>query len=465
MLLARGGNGQLLGFRGLGDPVGICEGYTWAGPIPGGHWERMRAGQAQLPGPAGGCPSTRWHESGSNDGGGTSTGDPSNAGRFTWAAIEGLKSQHAIIANERAAIIPVAFAAQLAQQGAMCPASSYVSKGTSSYCYTGLVTNPEMLVPGGFASPGMIGWHVGELKDGKFEKTISPDAEQRFWIDYLIAKHSSETITKAVAAAAYPSPFGGARLPHPSVNAAMAAFPMMRTTIGGFSLNPIQPTQDELVGQDGFSRWVARGGFPLSADIAEGRAPAFDGHIGIQACGSVLCDCSGMPSCIRFNLDKDGLTYGVSGVSGGWIPYFKINGDGSVMARLAYDDPSALERAGAKIADALKMLAGVFCGVSPTVKQQMSAAVSEKCAANGKACVKGTAGCKCVSPPTSSQMAVGASNAYMSHWCGKWAEETAPPVMPEPPQMPPGAQVAWKIPLWLVAIAGVGTGAFLFSRK
>jgi hypothetical protein len=364
-----------------------------------------------------------------------------------------------------------------------CPESSL---GTDGDCYsqTPHPSLPSMtLPPGSFEYFGVV-FHVSEIQaGGRFEKNFFvPDANQKLLMDaaLLEASHrvyaSYDDISFSVKAASQNRPDD------------------FRTAVDGFALNPVQPTEEEMTTGGGYARWRARGGYPLSLEILRGAKRVNETGVSFPICASIKCACPQdnakydawrgvgyiapdqqvvqWPRCIGGVISAKGLQTGIGTDPISWDVFIAIDesNPSQYSMHLVAQKDSWVEKVGEFMAEQLQKLAGVFCAAAPSVKEQLTTSVSEKCVdKQQKSCTKGAPGCTCVKPTTSAQVGVHAFNAWASYWCGAWMQENTAPMHEEPmPQVPPEMQAAPSMPWWqwgLVAAGGVGVGAMLFNRR
>lgn len=381
-----------------------------------------------------------------------------------------------------------------------CDPAAITDGGTSCYYgrYTPLASwNPldpvDLLPPGVFAVYG-VPFAAPEIQSGRFIRTLAPTPRQRRDLEWAVIRASQirlfghpdkqtridqrflddGLIWDVLRRQGLPKSV----LPQLSVNAVAELVPDMMLFSINFERNPIQPTPTERTGEGGFYAWIARGGYPLSKDVVTGRV-ATDAAIGIQFCAGFECACpstganAGFPSCVPMGFNKSGVGTPSPG-EGSFHPFVTIPQDrvrSDVQLSLVHDDPAWIAKVGNIGQKILDEVFSVFCANQDFTKEKLASMMKERCAtAQGKPCNKGAPGCVCTSPSSTQQASVGAFNAVMQMGCESWAKgglpdpiTNLPPVAPPPSPEPP----PWytRIPLWAVALLGVGAGAAAFSRR
>lgn len=349
----------------------------------------------------------------------------------------------------------------------MCSPDSVI--GTQIYagkadCYNSAGIGEENFIPGAWSMWG-VPFSITDLKDGRITKTFYPTQAQRNAIEGLVIAKSIKN-------------YGGNPRHHPwSVNSdvdgtiedvlGMAIDHSMRYELANFSLNPISPTYNELTkDSNGFSNWVKRGGYPIDVEFTNATRPIVEAA-NIQICKSILCNCDGRLACIRENL---------GGPNGhGWDVYLSIfqTAPWTFTLTLIPHEVSWITEVGEFMAGVVIDLGKMFCGNKDVAKQQIAAAMAEKCiTAKNVACTKGTPGCVCSTPPDYINTSVNVSNGIATKFCDEWMKEYTdrppwtPPTPLNPPRYPTGPIASGiKVPWWAVVVGGLTIGAFLFSRK
>lgn len=349
-----------------------------------------------------------------------------------------------------------------------CPPESKTKScvGCTDTCYNYSATTPAATIPGGFEWFG-VPFNVAELggvsKSPKFERLYIPNQEQRIWAEYLIIKKSIKFNPTGVIVE------GRGQSRALSVQEVLDRSPNLKLGLNNMAIRPISPTTDEFTKEGGYKKWVKRGGFLISLDVAKGKIPVADPSCPM-VCTSILCKCgsSQFPACIAAgipNSQPDNL-------GGCFRPYIGIyqGPPWYFVLSLVHDDPNWLERAGAKIENFMQAMGNAFCSQAPATQDQLNKTVAEKCVdKNNKPCVKGSSGCTCTTPSASAQGGVGLFNFFAAKWCAGWNKEQAaynpaaplPPVPDPPPYVPPSSLLPWP----LVIAGGVVAGAIVFSRK
>ncbi len=390
-----------------------------------------------------------------------------------------------------------------------CPTGAYTDAGTTCYFrrfepYIFGENGQVALLPPLVFAAFNIPIAISELKGDRFTFNAPPTKTQRLLLERAIIVRSQKRVFGSRAGENRNYPMGvnnvlgttdgplmkaiGARYNSPiaaklatialklSVNDVLGMMPDIMLFSINFETNPIQPTPSERTQEGGWRAWLSRGGYPLSRVVVTGKEPASD-PIAFSFCKSLLCQCqtSGVnqygiantphPSCLSESIDT---LIGKTG--GGFWPYISIPQDAKrpeVALSLVFNEAAWITKLGEKMASVLKAIAGAMCANQGIAQSAVaSAANKEICAdASGKACTKGTPGCKCNKPPIEGQIGAGVFNGGMALWCQGWLGENLPdPIESLPvPDPPPPAEDTSK-PWWAIVGAGLllGAGAVAF---
>lgn len=505
--LGRSGGALLRGFRGVGEA--LCPpppGYTWNVD----HWERLRAGQTPQYGPCcngGTCQGTTIDH--------TDTGiytDPARPAQnpvttlyqtATWPEIfNGAFSQYllaplpgpkigatgmlpwinySLLPHPPDLIARDSDAAQkLIATGTVptCTEGPDVSGIGKNTCYRNLVA-PDSL-PGMFKVLG-VQFAVNEAQpDGSYTKTFIPTPEQRRLIDLLVVWRSHnhyvggdyDDVGTTSLSMLNDKVGSQESIAQKIANLSSGHDSTAYYWLPNFSLNPIPPTNAEMNGIGGYRKWVARGGYLIDGNYIDGSSIVLNAPI--TYCKSIMCNCGGRLSCLGAWLGGGDMQK-LSSVT--WRVYITIS-QGSpwtytITLRRNDGSGGVLSDVASFMSGAMKDLTDLVCDKSTQaiVQSQVSAISAEKCTnAKGAICQKGTAGCTCVSPPDAQKEEVQAASGLYAKVCSSWNTSwqpqptwtmpTTPPPYPTIPTTPP-----LQIPLWLIALFGLGAGAFAFSRR
>jgi hypothetical protein len=355
---------------------------------------------------------------------------------MTWEQLKTYRKSWAIAKGQQ----DVREAAALAPTLPPCPIESHDPQG---FCYRGNVS--AALLPGVFNAVGVV-FHVAELAPGaRFDRTYAPTPDQRFDAEYLIVATSRDKLLSKDDGRRTI----GAGL---SINQYAMLHPDFRYFFGNFALNPVRPTSSELNDDDGFAKWIDRGGYPLSWDVAHGRTAIASG-VNWSICTSIMCACPSpnspggvAPSCVSGWLGEKGIQTDVSEVSNNWNVYVGIDEGPPYQFHLAvvHNDPSWLEKGAAFLGEQLKQLGEWFCNNRDQVQNQMVSATADKCVdAKNKLCVKGAPGCICQPASPEVKAGVNLQSWFASKFCAGFAAEyqekaqaAAPTTGPLPPPIP-----------------------------
>lgn len=496
-------------FRGLADLAPIqatfqdpatgqqlCQppaGFTWAGD----HWERLKAGEAPKLGPCGATVTTNDTRPDAlfvQPGRGAQNPAMALYPQASWIDVYNLNTD-----PMREARISALLATGTIPY---CPASSASPCGASDcYCFAGA---PDAeTIPGTFRVLGQR-FNVGAVNaDGDYVATFVPTPDQRALIDRYVIRASHFLYVKDGSAAVLSDKIaGGVSIAQalwdpqsvaqcgPGKSAAIQRTGMQflsicvptptqlaTTWLPNFSFNPIQPTNAEMNGADGYRNWAARGGYLIHLPFVTGQQPLQTGLI-LTFCKSILCNCNGKLSCIA----------GTVGGSGGPgqpsnTPPVKFDGYLSIeqsapwryTLTLKHTDPDWFDRLGGWLADTMIELGSLFCDSSTQsiVNNQINATVSEKCVdKSGKICKKGVpigGGCTCTGGTDTQRIEAQSAKIAFGAACQAWLSDNPPPPIWDPPIAPqfPTGPVAppSSAGFWIAALLGLGTGAYLFSRK
>lgn len=347
-------------------------------------------------------------------------------------------------------------------------------QGLTATCPPGYdMANESIASPGTF-EVARVPFHIGEIKNARFDRTYRPTPEQRFWAERYIIGGSRQSYHQKFASWALKNVAKTAGN-GPSIREAWDAIGL-RTSWPNFAFNPIQATADEFNNHGGLFKWFARGGYPLMLDVLTGQANASDEAITFSICTSTLCATPNGVACARGWMTKEGGACGgtlapcsksvMDGVPSFWLRFaIDPNPNGEYHISLIWDKPGKLERFADAMSSVLSRLADVLCAVQPQAQAQEQKLLMEKCVdeKTHKLCIKGKPGCKCVSPPNSTAVAVGMTNYYTSQWCKSWHEQGAvPEPLPSPIPNPLPTKNYWP---WIIGGLAIASGAMYASRK
>lgn len=391
----------------------------------------------------------------------------------TWSQLEAERKAQALEIGTRDGLFMRGVAATM---NVMCPPSSIGVVGGKG-CYNGGPSNPTELVPGAFQMLG-VPFNVGEIglsKTSRFDRTFTPNTEQRLQIEYAVAARSREVAQSVIeAAVARESGSTSASVikgiaKKLSINQVRSLVPDLVMSAFNLSILPPPPTASEMSSEGGYAAWISRGGWPIYTPVIHGQAQVWGELVSPLPCASISCRCGAdpWPACIKMGLPGD--------EHGGWNVFIAIDqaAPWTFHMGIAHQDPGWITKVGNTLAEYMTKLGNVFCSGQPVIKSQMASVLTEKCVdKNGKPCTKGAAGCTCIKPSAATTGSVGLANFVASKWCAGWAAEqvvydpsTAIPPTPDQPALPPSFINALPIPLWVIGALGVLGGAVWFSRR
>jgi len=370
--------------------------------------------------------------------------------------------------------------ALITRYNAFAPEAIFEGKAWDAVMAPGLPTCPtgywhqateDNASPGTFLIAG-VPFHAGEIKDGRYDKAYKPTNEQRYLAERYIITGSQQVYAQKFGPWFLKSALrlGGSK--GPSIRQAWTEIGV-RTFNVNLAFNPIQPTVDEFNNAGGLFAWFERGGYPLMLDVLTGQANASNEAISPTVCASILCAAGSGISCNAGFITKTGGICGVdspcsqnpSDGSASFFLRFAVDPTpgGDFHIALIWDKPSTIEKIGYYMSAALSKLADALCAVQPQAQEQEQKLLAEKCIdGKNKPCKKGATGCKCVTPPTSTAIAVGATNYYTAQWCKSWQNQGQKPPLPQPSPIPnPPKPFPWG---WVIA-GTIGAGLIYASRK
>lgn len=433
----------------------------WCKNTTTGQWEWRL--QTQCSEPVQATTDTREHTTATPGGGVTVTEikeqlDPINGTFATAALVKRLEELTWKRYLEREKMLLEAWTKTLAP----CPPQSIqppACKGCVPGCYNWSPTTMAQTVPGTFEMLG-VPFNVAEpglTKSPKFERTYTPNNEQRIFAEAAIIRRSIQR---------FGNQYVGSDL---SFNKALTNLPRWAVNVPGMALKPLKPRAEELDGKGGFTAWIKRGGFLISLDVIESKDRLNDEATMPQACIGQSCRCGDdpavhpLPSCIKIAVPS---TNDIAG--GGFFWSIKVDPAGPFTLSAKHDDPTWFERGADKIVSVMTAVVNAACGALPTVQAQMKSVTEEKCLDKaGKPCTKGAVDCTCITPSAATVGGAGVLTFIAGKFCAGWTglqqkpTETFPPV-PDPPKVPE-KRVGW----WLVgsAIAGAAVGALAALRR
>lgn len=398
-----------------------------------------------------------------------------------------------------------------------CPPDWEATDGSGCRGFTTIPTlyttpaAPIVFLPIGTFSVGGVSFLPNEVKDGKYSRTVVPDAWQRAdlelraiyasterlfggngvnWKERLaIGKSSSflgdagliysaiyayaaihgvgQTGAKFTTSSGIPTDFVNGL----SVNDVLSACSDVMLYALNFERNPIQPSTAELTGKGGWISWLSRGGYPLSKAIIGGQSPVFKGLTPTFSVGQACACANGSVAGPYAFINGSGASATSGEDDSNWWVYYawdQTKVSPNIQVTLSYQKASKWQAIGKAGEWAINEIMSILCSNQSLEKAKLSALAAEKCAdATGKPCAKGAAGCTCTPPTTGQQASVGLVNGAAAGACALWAAENlpAPPPTLSPIVIPPPPPAVSAIPWWAVVTAGLGVGAYAFSRK
>lgn len=353
------------------------------------------------------------------------------------------------------------------QSGAIpsCPAETIKPPscvGCTNTCYNFAPSTMAGTIPGTFEVLG-VPFNIAEpglTRSPRFERVYTPNNEQRILVEGVIIRRSWGILKDKLD-----------DLKNLSVNAALAKLgPRWVLSVPGMAFRSVAPKPSELEGLGGFGKFFKRG-LLISLDVAEGKTRIWDDPSCPMACIGNKCRCGDakLPACIGVGVpiadDDPNLPNGC------FFWYAQAMPDGQMKLVGIHDDPTWLQRVGAKLAGFMEKFGMAACTAQPMIQAQMASSVAEVCTdKDNKPCTKGAAGCVCISPSAATQGAVGLFNFAAGKFCQGWMAEHAPqapmPPIPDPPPVElPRASWLSLLP-WIIGGLAIGGGAaFAFSRR
>lgn len=236
-------------------------------------------------------------------------------------------------------------------------------------------------------------------------------------------------------------------------------------SLPGYSMNPIQPTPEELASADGLRMYYARGGFLLREAYATG-AEAIVSKAALQWT-------AGYFRCGKWTSTNEVLPYEnwPYGDGAGWTIQQAISADGSITMRISPSDVSWRNKVLGALATVMKELASMICASSSIIEHMNSAAASATGCTDtvtGAACKAGAKNCKCSKPSVTQETAAGVANGLVTLWCGMNQITNAggrPPATPFTPPAAGGGEPPVTVIPWWAVVLGLGAGAYAYSRK
>lgn len=530
-------------YRGLGaiwkDPTKITtapttlepttcppiDGFTWDS-ANGGYWRRLKVGETpqaapKIPGQPCGTVDVRQHCALP----GGSEVDCTTL--HTSAELTGKYREYLSEQNARAVAVTEAIriGGWLTQQANIRSCAFWRGRGSASKTEPWLAQQGfDILTPPGVINIYGIPFPVEELKAGTLTRTLTPTPEQRLLIDWAVYVKSQALVAGLLAGkgcgknvdvnmdhtwGSYtnqdPAALVLRAIADHGANGSIRAIVLacdggssssaFTTYIDGYSLNPVQPTNEEWNDAGGLRRYYERGGFLLSQAVVNGKIKADSAasqggfptgirySIGYGLCPDPTSDFwniavgrayqpgdfaqGGTPISVVQGNDGDGKGWNVW-VLNGRSASSPTKGDHYTVSITPTDIGNVNKVIGAiaKVMDSIYKLICTLAPVSQPIAQETL--LKELCVdGNGKTCAKGSPGCKCTQPSTAQKDAVGVGTAVMNYACGKLAE-TNQPIPPPPAQLPPPPPVVtagWTPPWWLIGLAGLGAGAAAFSAR
>ncbi len=370
------------------------------------------------------------------------------------------------------------------------PCPGYKGRGTTAATIPG--TFEVLGVPFSISEPGLT-------KSPRFDRTYTPNNEQRIMIEGRIVRRSNElfgeALTNAVIAkwgkasgtvnprTGYSDGFNpGQVIAELSVQQALDIMPRWTMTYPGMAIRSAPVANEaELNGKGGLLSWLKRG-FLISHDVADAQVKLNSDAVCPDVCTSQLCRVphwvDGLPACIATGIPT------TQGTQGGcfWI-YASVQQDGQMTLTLKHDDPSWLQKVGDKLASIMTAIGNTFCSIMPTIKTQTDAVAKTCLDKDNKPCAKGVTGCvdnegkPCVGAENAtgpSAAAVGGAGmfyyALAAYGCSQWTKEQQKfdPKVPLPPVPDPVAPTkrSWlRLIPWALGGLAAGVGAVFATKR
>lgn len=366
-----------------------------------------------------------------------------------------------------------------------CDPSTYVSGGAAGLyaCYP--VSNEQYgLAPMTFVAYGTnVVFTVNELiKDQGFKRDYAPNDDQTFWTAWYIYLSSKSLIMDQYASYWASRLVAGSnvnrdQINNPSINDMIAAVHDANVSIPGFAWNPPSPTDAELNNPGGLATWLARGGWLISYQIVSGATRLGDAWTMAVATNlPCACQTNRVETADNIAAKRD---FTINGIAASW-PLGYVDGDGNIRTsgvgdannpptwetyidivsnpnvwhcEVRHQDPAWYTKVATVLGQVLEDIAKVICAAGPSFSQGLNTLAATKCVdKNNKVCKQGSAGCTCVTPPSSVTLGVGLTNWWLSEWCSEFANELNNYTNPtsQQPVAPPGSVSKTIIPSWLI---------------
>lgn len=251
----------------------------------------------------------------------------------------------------------------------------------SNACGSGGYLLDATAIPGIFTFYN-VPFFVGEvINNGEFARNFTPSDDQRIFIEYAIIQTSAKSINDAITNAATAMSSAGSVstgvastigrqtvnsiITQLSIQDAQKLVPDFQYNRPGFHNLPIQPTAAELTNSGGYNAWLARGGFPISEQVAAGHVAIGGGYISVNTV--MPCDCgNGYIGKIMGLLTDTGVQVGGNSDNSWWQARAAVSTDGSsIYLQLNHEDPTWWQRVGDALLGAFDFIAKLACGAGP----------------------------------------------------------------------------------------------------